>query len=91
MGTTEAFTNCYDNSYFTVNLKEAKTNSPSNTWCRAPGILEGMAMIENIMEHIAVKVNKDPLEVRMENIPQDSEMRKYLNDFQESVGKNIFF
>lgn len=87
MGTTEFFYNCYDKSHFNVNAKEAKTNSPANTWCRAPGTLEGIAMIENIMEHIAMKVKKDPLEVRLENIPQDSEMKKYLIDFEKSVGK----
>lgn len=89
MSTTEFFNNCYDKAHFTVNAKEAKTNAPSNTWCRAPGTLEGIAMIENIMEHIAMKTNKDPLEVRMTNIPGDSEMRKYLEDFAKSTGEAV--
>lgn len=44
-------------------------------------------MIENIMEHIAKKVKKDPLDVRMANIPADSEMKKLLPDFAKSVGE----
>ncbi len=89
MGTGEFINNCYDNKYFTLNAKEAITNSPANTWCRAPGTLEGIAMIENVMEHIAMKVNKDPVEVRMENIPSDSDMRKHLEEFVKSTGKLV--
>lgn len=44
-------------------------------------------MIENIMEHIAWKVKKDPVQVRLNNIPGDSEMKKFLPDFVKSVGK----
>jgi xanthine dehydrogenase/oxidase len=87
--TTEFFDNCYDPKPFTVNAKTATTNAPSNTWCRAPGTVEGIAMIENIMEHIAWKVKKDPLEVRMSNIPGDSEMKTLLPDFVKSVGELV--
>lgn len=45
-------------------------------------------MIENIMEHIARKVNKDPVDVRMSNIPADSEMKKLLPEFVKSVGES---
>lgn len=85
--TTEFFNNCYDSKHFTVNAKAVVTDSPSNTWCRAPGTVEGVAMIENIMEHIAQQVKKDPLEVRMNNIPTDSEMKKLLPEFAKSVGE----
>jgi xanthine dehydrogenase molybdopterin-binding subunit B len=43
-------------------------------------------MIENIMEHIAQTVKKDPLEVRMANIEANSEMKNYLKDFATSTG-----
>lgn len=79
--------NCYDSKHFTTNTNFTITDSPSNTWTRAPGTLEGAAMIENIMEHIAWKLNKDPLEVRMNNIAGDSEMKKFLPDFVASVGE----
>lgn len=85
--TTEFFNNCYDEKFIASNAKTALTDAPSNTWCRAPGTVEGIAMIENIMEHIAKKVNKDPLDVRMNNIPADSEMKKLMPEFVKSVGK----
>jgi CO/xanthine dehydrogenase Mo-binding subunit len=69
-----------------VNAKAAITDAPSSTWCRAPGTVEGIAMIENIMEHVAMKVKLDPLDVRMNNIPADSEMKKLLPEFAKSVG-----
>lgn len=85
--TAEFFKNCYNSQYFTVNAKAALTDIPSSTWCRAPGSVEGIAMIENIMEHISRKVQKDPLEVRFVNLPDDSEMKKILPEFAESVGE----
>lgn len=85
--TTEFFNNCYDNKHFTVTAKAAITDAPSSTWCRAPGTVEGIAMIENIMEHVARKIKKDPLEVRLNNIPGDSEMKKLLPEFAKSVGE----
>lgn len=85
--TTEFVGNCYEKKFFTINGNVAITDSPSNTWCRAPGTVEGVAMIENIMEHIARKIKKDPVEVRMNNIPTDSEMKEILTDFVKSVGK----
>lgn len=46
-------------------------------------------MIENIMEHIARQTGKDPLEVRMNNLPADSEMTKLLPDFAKSIGERL--
>lgn len=85
--TTGFFANCYDSDTFNIVAKKAKTDTASNTWCRGPGTVEGIAMIENIMEHIARKVKKDPMEVRLANMPQDSEMKKLLPEFAESVGE----
>nr|XP_050853429.1 uncharacterized protein LOC127065310 isoform X1 [Vespula vulgaris] len=63
---------CYDPSRWSCDGFEVKTDLPSNTYCRAPGSTEGISMIENIMEHIAAKVNKDPLEVKLINMnPED--------------------
>lgn len=87
--TTGFFANCYDSKSFEVAAKKAKTDTASNTWCRGPGTVEGISMIENIMEHIAWKVKKDPVEVRLRNISDGSEMKKVLLDFINSVGKNL--
>lgn len=45
-------------------------------------------MIENIVEHIAFSLGKDPLEIRMENLLHGSEMNSILTEFVKSVGTN---
>lgn len=87
--TTGFFSNCYNSDTFEVIANRTRTDVPSNTWCRGPGTVEGIAMIENIMEHVAWKVKKDPLEVRMNNIAAHSEMKKLLPEFANSVGKAL--
>ncbi|XP_050344388.1 xanthine dehydrogenase/oxidase-like [Nymphalis io] len=66
-----SFANCYNIDYFSVKSFAVTTDLPSNTFARAPGTLEGITSIENIMEHIAVAVNKDPTEVRLANMRQE--------------------
>ena len=85
--TTEFFKNCYESKSWDINAKGAITEAPSNTFCRAPGTTEGIGMIEQIMEHIAKKVGKDPVDVRMANIPEDSELKTIIPEFIQSVGK----
>lgn len=84
--TTLFLKNVYDSQHYKIDARMAITDAPSHTWCRAPGTLEGIAMIENIMEHVAYTVRKDPFDVRMSNIPQNSPMRNYMNDFAKSTG-----
>lgn len=78
---TNFFINCYDPKPFDIISNAVKTNAPSHSYLRAPGILEGMGMIENIMEHIAYETGKDSIEVRMQNVPEDNPIRKMLPDF----------
>ncbi|XP_065079502.1 aldehyde oxidase 1-like [Ochlerotatus camptorhynchus] len=79
------FSNCYDKSVFKTVAKGARTDCASNTWCRAPGTTEGIAMIETIMEHIAFATGKDPLEVRMANMPEDIKMLELMPQFRADV------
>lgn len=76
-----AFQNCYIGDAFDVEMRSAKTNTASNTFCLGSGHLEVIAMIENIMEHIAWDTKKDPIEVRLANIAEESIMRAFLPDF----------
>jgi xanthine dehydrogenase/oxidase len=85
--TSSFFRNCYVKNGWKIKATAAKTDAPSHTWCRAPGTTEGIAMIENIMEHVAHKLEKEPLEVRMANISNSSEMKKMLPEFAKNVGK----
>ncbi|XP_055625820.1 xanthine dehydrogenase/oxidase-like isoform X3 [Toxorhynchites rutilus septentrionalis] len=79
------FKNCYDTKLWKNDGKAIRTDAPSNTWCRAPGTTEGIAMIENIMEHIAQETGQDPLEVRLANVPNDNKMQQLIPRFRKDV------
>ncbi|GAB0087487.1 hypothetical protein DMENIID0001_017960 [Sergentomyia squamirostris] len=79
------FSNGYINDSWYWQLYTVRTNKPNNTAVRGPGHLELSAMIENILEHIAVVTNQDPTDVRLANIPEESERRQFIQDFRESV------
>ncbi|XP_055621822.1 uncharacterized protein LOC129765481 [Toxorhynchites rutilus septentrionalis] len=85
MVTAQFYKNCYDASSWKLIGKAALTDSASNTWCRGPGTNEGISMIENIMEHIAHELGKDPLAVRLENMGPDCKIRDLLPDFIRNV------
>ncbi|XP_073848046.1 uncharacterized protein [Musca autumnalis] len=79
--------NCYEftNDNFILDGYMVLTDSPSNIACRAPGSVEGIALIENIMEHIAFQLGMDPLELRMANIIAGHKMSEMLPKFIEST------
>tara|TARA_Y100001970_G_C14258667_1_gene877673 strand:+ start:4656 stop:7079 length:2424 start_codon:yes stop_codon:yes gene_type:complete len=60
-----------DNAYFIPNLifngSVCKTNLPPNTAFRGFGGPQGMANIENVIQEIAIYLNKDALEIRRIN------------------------
>uniref|UniRef100_A0A240PKA6 Indole-3-acetaldehyde oxidase n=1 Tax=Anopheles epiroticus TaxID=199890 RepID=A0A240PKA6_9DIPT len=74
--------NCYNKDAWAVISKTALTDSASNTWCRAPGSTEAYAMVETIIEHVAFVTERDPLTVRLQNMPKDSPMRPLLQTFR---------
>ncbi|EDW97428.1 xanthine dehydrogenase [Drosophila yakuba] len=75
--------NCYEftDSNFKLSGHAVLTDAPSSTWCRAPGSVEGIAMMENIIEHVAFEIQKDPAEVRLANISKKSKMATLLPEF----------
>lgn len=79
--------NCYTFDTWNVSCNMVQTNAPSHIFCRAPGSTEGVAMIENIMEHIARVTGNDALSVRLANMPDDHKMRTILTDFIKDKGK----
>ncbi|XP_012273308.1 xanthine dehydrogenase/oxidase [Orussus abietinus] len=81
------FYSCYNNETWNCEGSEAKTDLPSNTYCRAPGSTEGTAMAENIMEHIGRTVSKDPLDVRMANMNEEDKavLQPMIEDLKKSA------
>lgn len=77
----EGFKNCYNSTLWIQIPNAVLTDSPSNTWIRSPGTLEGVCMIENIMEHIANVTGRSQYSVRLKNISILHPMYKMLSDF----------
>ncbi|XP_069693941.1 uncharacterized protein [Periplaneta americana] len=69
-----SISSCYDTSNWEVNGSSIMLDVPSTTFCRAPGNCEGIAAIENIMEHIATVLNMDPIDIRLRNMSKDCPM-----------------
>jgi len=85
-GTVHYFNNCYDSSKFEVESQQVLTDTASNTWCRSPGTTDGVAFIEQIMEHIAADAKLDPLEVRMANLhSNDNAIPELVADVKKSA------
>ncbi|CAD6992152.1 unnamed protein product [Ceratitis capitata] len=79
--------NCYElsDSNSKIVAEAVITDAPSSTWCRAPGSVEGIAMIENILEHIAFEANIDPVDARLANIKSGNKMEELLPRFIKST------
>jgi len=65
--------NCYSSKSWKLRPYLIKTDTPSNTYCRAPGTTQGIALIENLMEHMANTCKEDPLSFRLKNFKPDDE------------------
>eukprot|EP00039_Didymoeca_costata_P013650 m.211254 g.211254 ORF g.211254 m.211254 type:complete len:1324 (+) comp15833_c0_seq4:23-3994(+) len=75
-----ALTAC-DGAYFCPNWlvtpKLCKTNTPSNTWTRAPGCAPAIFIMESIMENIACTTGQDPEDVRQINMYSQGQKTPY--------------
>ncbi|MDH1262715.1 xanthine dehydrogenase molybdopterin binding subunit [Pseudomonas sp. GD03944] len=80
-----------DNAYFlgnaTINGHRCKTNTASNTAYRGFGGPQGMVAIEQIMDHIARNLGKDPLEVRKLNYYGKEE--RNVTHYHQTVEHNL--
>ncbi|XP_063538292.1 xanthine dehydrogenase/oxidase-like [Cydia strobilella] len=85
--TAEHMRNCYDIKSWWIEANSVATDTPSNTWCRAPGTTEGVAIIEHIMERIAYNLNKDPLHVRLLNMAKENPIPEMI----DQLGKDSNF
>ncbi|XP_044731803.1 indole-3-acetaldehyde oxidase-like [Chrysoperla carnea] len=74
--------NCYNTETWDIKAYGVTTDIANNTYCRAPSSTEGIALIESIMEHIAVKVGKDPQDIRTVNASEkDNPLPDLIKDF----------
>lgn len=80
------FPNCYLSDTWDNTGQFVITDATSHTWCRSPGTTEAIAMIENIMEHIAREVGKPPISVRLANMSDDSNIKRMMPDFLKDIG-----
>ncbi|XP_063828787.1 uncharacterized protein LOC135078132 [Ostrinia nubilalis] len=67
-----ALKNCYDNRRWQYKIFSVTTDTASNTFARAPGELEAIAMTEHIMERISYELERDPVEVRLNNMSAEN-------------------
>ncbi|XP_034833025.2 xanthine dehydrogenase/oxidase-like [Maniola hyperantus] len=82
----DCYSNCYRRDPWKYTVYTTITDTASNTWCRAPGTLESMAMAELMIERIAYEINLDPLEVRLANL--DTEHYGDILDMTETLKNN---
>ena len=80
-----------DNAYFLENLLVenylCKTNTASNTAFRGFGGNQGMMAIENIIDHIANSLKRDPAEIRRRNFYQKK--KKNITHYNMKIKDNV--
>ncbi|HDS1736241.1 xanthine dehydrogenase molybdopterin binding subunit [Pseudomonas sp. BP8] len=80
-----------DNAYYlgdaTVNGHRCKTNTASNTAYRGFGGPQGMVAIEQVMDHIARQLGRDPLAVRKANYYGKTE--RNVTHYYQTVEHNL--
>ncbi|KAK3736528.1 hypothetical protein QZH41_004418 [Actinostola sp. cb2023] len=71
----------WDNLYYCPSWKISHhtllTNKANTTYCRAPGQVQSVFIIESIMEHVAKALNKTPEEIREKNLYQEGQVNRW--------------
>ncbi|MBF0298571.1 MAG: molybdopterin-dependent oxidoreductase [Oligoflexia bacterium] len=82
-----------DNAYYIPNAriegKIARTNLPPNTAFRGFGGPQGVAIIENIIEEIAMKLSKNPLDIRKINLYGLDQGKNDVTIYGQTVKNNM--
>ncbi|KAJ8955360.1 hypothetical protein NQ318_003457 [Aromia moschata] len=74
----------YESDTWYTNSNLAHTDMHPSCFMRAPGSVEGLAMCEAIMEHIAMSINMDPLEFRIINMSKKrGVLLKHVREFKK--------
>ncbi|XP_043234925.1 indole-3-acetaldehyde oxidase-like [Amphibalanus amphitrite] len=73
----DTVTNVYEAEGWQTEGTAVLTNTASNTWCRAPGTVQGVSGIECVMDHLAHELGMDPWALRQANFfGPDTKFRK---------------
>lgn len=80
-----SFRNVYQATRWTTTTTKVVTDAPSSTWTRAPGDVEGIALIENIIEHIAFATQRDPVRVRLANLNEGTRFGDIFRNFIRDI------
>ncbi|XP_051862472.1 uncharacterized protein LOC117575897 [Drosophila albomicans] len=85
--TQAAIRNVYNltDANFYANGTAIRTDAASNSWFRAPGTAESIAMTETAIEHIAFAAKLDPADVRLVNLRPGNKMLQLLPRFLAST------
>ena len=75
--------NVYNSQNWRVTPSAVVTNTVANTYVRAPGTTQGVAIIENVMEHAAAALGTDPLEFRLNNLLKKGDKMIFGGEFEE--------
>ncbi|KAL4715707.1 hypothetical protein ACJJTC_006286 [Scirpophaga incertulas] len=83
--------NAYNSTRWNIKGNNVTTDTHKSTWCRSPGTLEAIAMVELIMERISYEASIDPIQVRLANLNREKfgellemyEMLKDKSNYQE--------
>ncbi|XP_063364928.1 uncharacterized protein LOC134653488 [Cydia amplana] len=79
-------TNLYETSRWGVTGHSVLTDKHSNTWCRAPGTTEGIAILEHIMHRIAHATKKDPSAIKIQHLlPKHESVKDLLLSFKTDI------
>ncbi len=83
--------NAYDLNAAAIHSRRLKTNTVSNTAFRGFGGPQGMVGIERVMDEIAFRTGRDPLDVRRANVygPGKANLTPYHMEVTDSVAGEI--
>jgi len=82
--------NIYNIPDIRIRGRACRTNLPPNTAFRGFGAPQGIFVIENIMESLAVKTGLDPFEIRLLNAYQPADKTPYGQEIRQAPMPQIF-
>lgn len=71
--------------------KRLLTNVNISNWTRAPGTTESIAMGETIIEHVAYKLGMNPVQVRLNNMPERDAWRSTVESILVDLGDQFHY